>query len=322
MAVKDVRLPEHDDKKGSSPKYEAPPRETMDEFWERRRKELEDRVKVMHLERDEERYQRGWTPKEEVSSSPLAKDEVPLGKLLLEMVNTEREARIAAESARTDAEAKRWQSEADHIKSVIDAFKEERAKPQEQQPDPLDLYRKYKGLISEAVAEIGKNLPDTVSRGLDGPTTVQLERLRFEHDERMEQFSYDRAITLEQMKQTHDIILEESRLKRLEFEAKLEQIKQQASSQQGAWADVVEGLGRAVAAVVAGTPEGQLGVARRVEAAAEPQLALYHCECGFDIPVPPEVEALHGEFECPKCGQRYRAGREAEVGHEDTSGGG
>lgn len=285
---------------------------------------MEQHVKKAKAEKElveiKETPQPGQQTSLQQQAQPVTKEDVSMGRLLIEMVGSEREARQAAERSRTEAEKNRWEAEANRIQQMITQAQQLQAKPVGQSEDSWDGFKRMKGMFDEVKNEFAKNLPQNIAPGLDGPAQIQLTQIQHHHDERMAELKHQQSVLLQQMKQTHDISMEEAKDRRLEIQLRISQIEREGQSRQQSWVDLVGLVAQGAQSAIKGD-NGPMGAIVEQRTAGSPRgrtaqnLAVYKCDgCGFDIPVSPEVEQSHGVVGCPKCGVRYQVGVDSEVG--------
>lgn len=288
----------------------TPEGESLDQFWKKRKDSLEAKVKIRELEREESRYDVIQTGLPVTGQGPVSKDDVSMGKLMLEMLQSERESRKAAEESRTTTERNYWDSQSKWLDERINEFRQERATKTE---EPYEVYQKWKGIMDGFKAEVTKDLPKGIMEGgINGTVAIQLEQMRQQHEERMTEIRHLNATTLEQMRENHDIAMQEAADRRLEMEIKMKELEIGGAKKQDTWASIMDFAGKTVQAGLLGQPNpaGEMTVPVGTQRRSTPAgIRAYRCQkCKYPIPMPPDMEP-GGILTCPQCSMQYQVGQ-------------
>lgn len=318
--IRDVYLPTPGDK-GGPPRTDAPARDEVGRIMDNSLSAMAKQFEYETMRSNLDRLRTGATPQDQ-------KDTMALGKFLLELVESERSARQAAEKAKGAAEQERWKVEADQLHKMGEEIKATMAQQgSKASSDPIATLTSMMGFLTQFdawKAKQGAGLPREATATADGPTLITLQQMKQAHEEKMEelratreqasmQFQQTLQVTLEQMRQAHEVAMEEARDRRDQMKIQLAALQQREGQKGSQFREMIDIIGSGVKEIVARGPDGDEGdalveprVSRQpIGRTKQSKLAVYHCdECGADVPISPEVEKL-GRFTCGGCGVQY-----------------
>lgn len=337
--IKDVYLPTPGD--SGAPKPAAPARDEVSRIMDSSNTMMAKQFEYETLRSNLERLRAGASPQDQ-------KDTMALGKFLLELVESERGARQAAEKARSVAEQDRWKVEADRLHEMVEETKAIAQQGSKAGSDPLSTLNGMMAFMMKFDEWKGKQttgLPREAAATADGPTLITLQQMKQAHEEKMEelrtareqaamQFRQGLDVQLQQMRQQHDIAMEEARDRREQMKIQMIALQQREGQKSSQFRDMLDLVGSGVKELVMNGPSEDRDalVEPRVSRQAigrtrQSKLPVYHCdECGADVPISPEVEKL-GRFTCGGCGIQYElenggsnGDRESTQGHSEGPG--
>lgn len=339
--IKDVYLPTPGDK-GGPPKTDVPARDEVGRIMDNSLTAMAKQFEYETMRSNLDRLRTGATSQDQ-------KETMALGKFLLELVESERGARQAAEKAKSAAEQERWKVEADRLHEMVEETKAIAQQGSKAGSDPLATLNGMMAFMMKFDEWKGKQtagLPREAAATADGPTLITLQQMKQAHEEKMEelrtareqsnqQFQQTLQVTLEQMRQTHDIAMEDARDRREQMKIQMIALQQREGQKSSQFRDMLDVIGNGVKELVVNGPgeDQDALVEPRVSRQAigrtrQSKLPVYHCdECGADVPISPEVEKL-GRFTCGGCGVQYEleegdksnGARQSTQGHSEGPG--
>jgi hypothetical protein len=304
--IKDVHIPNGPVSSGSVQPAKAP------NFWEQRARELKAQAEAAAYERDLDRLTGHVAEVPASGITPMSQDEVKTGTFLMEMLRLERAARDQAEASRNKAEEKVWEAQAKYLNTMIENFKQEKGQATTPQGE-MEVLTKWMSILPTFQNLIKPPGPEKPAMAVDPGVALQLkqidlqiEQMRQQHEERMEELRAGNAQRQREADQRFSLLLEEAKDRRVDIQLKLKQLEMQAQQSNKGWSEFVGALGDTVSRVF--VPEGGdgNGGGPRVAGQTPSGMRVYQCDsCGFSIPVSPSLPP--GEaFYCPKCKQGYK----------------